>query len=69
MAKKRSSRSVGKSEPDMDDHIHIVKLRLSPEEVQLVRVAAAVKNLQPGVFAKKIVLAKAQEIVGQYRKD
>lgn len=66
---KRSSHGSRKSEPKNDDHVHIVKLRLDADEVQLVRVAAAVRNLQTGVFAKEVVLAAAQGIVGDYRGD
>lgn len=56
-----------KTKPEDKNHVHIVKLRLSPEEVKVVRLAAAIENLQPGAFAKDIVLNRAKEIVEEFR--
>lgn len=56
---KESGEATGKS-------VRILKLRLSDAELQAIRVAAAIGNLRPGVFARKVVVAKAQEIEDDY---
>ena len=63
---KRESKTAGKS--DSPARPHILKLRLSPEEIQLLRIAAAIKNMQPGVFARDVVLELSREIADDFRE-
>lgn len=69
MAKKKAGKRESKTaeESDSPARPHILKLRLSPEEMQLLRVAAAIENKQPGVFARELVLKRSQKIMDQFR--
>ena len=61
MAKKRATRpSAAKSD---EEATSIIKLRLKPAEAKIIRLAAAVNNKQPGVYAREVVIEQARKAV------
>ena len=67
MAKKKGSQAKSKQQGD-GELARVMKLRLKPEEVQRVRVAAAIRDQRPAVFAREVVLEQAELIIRKFRE-
>jgi uncharacterized protein (DUF1778 family) len=62
-ARKDSAKSTAAESKTRKRHI---KLWFSDEELQQVRVAAAVQNRRSGDFARSAVLAEAERVISRY---